>query len=237
MTSVKDFTVGHAVRDLVLARLKHYHLGALKVVWELERGGDVGISVSRTLLCNVFSGSSPLVAGINLWKADDHNMLLDLRCAKAWCLDGALVNACARGLEHLQRYESSADPPAAGRGSRQVPWGCSLWKLQAVPFLRSMWQEKELHGPWMVPPFQIWAFKKGWVRKSCLSLHPWYLGCFQFSYYLSQRSLSEYLGFVYNPRIPAFSFTDPQGCVIPVGILVHIMILEREKGRSSSHVK
>lgn len=102
MTSGKDFIIGHAGRDLVLASLKHYHLGALKVVWELERRGDVGISVSRrrseqrgalnsrvscpvripphhklvtplshtsfyhTLLCNVLSGSSPLVAGINL---------------------------------------------------------------------------------------------------------------------------------------------------------------------------
>lgn len=33
------FIIGHTVRDLVLARLKHCHLGALKVVWECERRG------------------------------------------------------------------------------------------------------------------------------------------------------------------------------------------------------
>ena len=39
--------------------------------------------------------------------------------------------------------------------------GLALWKLWAVPFLQSVWQEKGLHGPWMVPSFQISALREG----------------------------------------------------------------------------
>lgn len=54
------------------------------------------------------------------------------------CPDGALSSAHDRELEHPQRWDSSADVPAAGRGSRWAPWACSPWKLPAVPFLQSM---------------------------------------------------------------------------------------------------
>lgn len=101
MTSGKDFIIGHVVRDLVLARLTCYHLGAFKVFESLKQGLMLGsllagegqsrdvlnsrascavqvpphhklltllscTSFYHTLLCNVCSTRSPLVAGINL---------------------------------------------------------------------------------------------------------------------------------------------------------------------------
>jgi len=142
------------------------------------------------------------------WEAGEPDMLWDLRCAQglaSW--GGALAGARAGELEHLQRGESSAGVLAARREWR--------WELGLAP-----------SGSFELPS------ERGWMRKSCLGLHPCYLGSFQSSYYLSQRSLSEYLGFPYIPTIPAFSFPNPHGCVIPVGILVHVKILEREEGRS-----
>lgn len=225
MTSGKDFIIGHAASDLVLARLKH--LGALEVVWELESGGDIGIFIRRrrseqrgvlnssvsfalwipphhklvtplpytsfyhTLLCNVFSIRSPLVAGVNLclgcrWSRHTFGPALCQGMASWGCVRVVLLLmplpenwSISRGAKALLMHLLLAGDH--GRHPGRAPSGNFELSLFCGPCDRR--RGCMVHG-WFLH-FRSELSERVWIKKSCFSLCPWSLGCFRFSYYLS----------------------------------------------------
>lgn len=153
---------------------------------------------------------------------------------------GALADAHARELDCLQGCESTADVPGMaedhGRQSGFAPSGnCDLSHFCSP--------SDRLCGLWMMPSFQVWALRE-WEDEKRLPQSLLLALRMVLRWLLSQ--LEEYLrvfGFSLYPQNTCFIFffppspcSDLQGCVIPVGMLVYIVMFW-EKSSSSSHVK
>lgn len=235
-----DFIIGHTVRDLVLARLKHYHLEALKVAWEFERRGQwsllVGGGLSREVcwtagfleLCEYLLAALNFLLPHPIVQCFQHKVSPGCRgkpllgrqvitthfwaCALprhvtlGLCPGDALVNAHARELERLQGCESTADVPGMAEDHGRRPGLAPSGNFELSHFCSPSDRRRGCVASGWCLHFRSVSSERRRMRKSCLSLCPWHLGWFWFGYSLSWKSISEYLGFLYILRIPAFFF-------------------------------
>lgn len=96
MTSGEDFIIRHALRDLLWGRFKLYQLGAQTVVWELEVGWCWGLYEQE----GVWAMRHVEQQGFCAWWIQI--VIWESIHIVPWPIP------CARDVEHLQRYGSSA---------------------------------------------------------------------------------------------------------------------------------